>query len=160
MITKYLLKYGISKTDFEEFLFRALFCIIFVALGGEHLVSDQLIQRLMPEWMPYPRLISMICGLWLICGGGLILLGWHLRWAAYGLGAFLVLVTTLVHLPGVMLTPGQIPADCEWLWTILQRTNLAKNLCLLGVCFHLQNHSLGKLSLERWLSKAEGEKTV
>lgn len=138
--------------DLEEFLFRALFCLIFVGLGGEHLFSDALIQKLMPEWMPYPRAISVICGLWLSVWGGHILLGWQVRHAAIALAFFLLIVTVVVHLPGVMLTPDSISAENAWLWIILQRTNFVKNLCLLGVCFHLLNHKVGKYSLEHYLA--------
>ena len=77
---------------------------------------------LMPSWVPLPRLVSIACGVWLVSWGGLILLGRHLRWAA-----------------------------CGWMWDILQRSNFVKNLCLLGVCFHLLHHEAGKLSLEYFL---------
>ncbi len=134
--------------DSADLLFRCLFCLIFVGLGGEHIFSDTLILRLMPEWVPAPRLVSLACGIWLSVWGTFILVGWKLRWAAFALGAFLVVVTIAVHLPGVVSAPDSITAESRWLWDILQRTNLVKNLCLLGVCFHLLHHQLGKYSLE------------
>ncbi len=139
-------------SDLADFLFRALFCLIFIGLGSEHIFSDSLIQHLMPDWMPYRRLVSLLCGIWLVGWGSLILLGWHVKWAAVGLGAFLIVVTVLVHVPAVMLAPDAIPEQYQWLWQILQRSNLVKNLCLLGVCFHLQHHRLGKYSLERYFA--------
>ncbi len=35
-----------TKADISEFLFRILFCIIFIGLGGEHLFKDDLIRLL------------------------------------------------------------------------------------------------------------------
>ena len=142
--------------DLGEVVFRCLFCIIFLGLGAEHLFSDQLVQLLMPYWLPYKRAVSVACGLWLVGWGTLILLGWQLRRAAFALAAFLVIVTALVHLPGVFATPESIPTECAWLWTILQRSNLVKNLCLFGVCVHLLHHEPGKYSLQSyWNRKAK-----
>ena len=140
--------------DLADLLFRSLFCLIFVGLGSEHLMSDDLIQMLMPTWVPFKRLVSIGCGVWLVGWGGLILVGWGLRWAALALGAFLAIVTIGVHVPGVLSSPPEIHPDCVWMWTILQRTNLVKNLCLLGVCFHLLYHEVGKYSLEHYLRKS------
>jgi len=136
--------------DLQEFLFRALFCLIFVGLGAEHLFSDTLIQKLMPTWVPFPRLISFLCGAWLFFWGSLILLGWQLRAASIALGVFLIGVTLAVHVPGVVSVPAQVFPEDQWMWIILQRTNLVKNLCLLGVCFHLFNHELGRYSLTKY----------
>ena len=77
------------------------------------------------------------------CSGSLILLGWKLRWTALALGGFLVAVTGFVHLPGLFSYPPGVSLECHWMWDILQRTNLVKNLCLLGVCFHLLHHRVG-----------------
>ena len=140
--------------DLIDLLFRLLFCLIFVGLGAEHLYDDQLIQNLMPSWMPAPRLVSMVCGVWLLVWGLLILIGWHLRLAALALGSFLILVTALVHVPGVIHAPVHIPEDYQWMWLVLQRTNLVKNICLLGVCFHLLKHKPGRYSLQHWLLTA------
>ena len=139
------------SSDLADLLFRALFCLIFVGLGGEHIFSDTLIQHLMPVWMPVKRTVSMLCGLWLITWGSLILVGWRIRWAAVGLGVFLVIVTIAVHIPGVLFRAPEIPEEQYWMWEILQRSNLVKNLCLLGVCFHLLHHKMGKYSLEAYL---------
>ena len=88
-----------------EFLFRVLFCIIFIGLGAEHLFKDDLIRMLMPAWVPWPRFVSAACGLWLVFWGSFILLGWHLKWSAIALGAFVVSVTTLVHAPALLSYP-------------------------------------------------------
>ena len=140
------------NADIADLLFRLLFCLIFVGLGLEHIFSDSLIRQLMPDWVPYPRMASLLCGIWLVVWGSFIMIGWQVRLAAFALGIFLVVVTVLVHVPGVLGLPEQIPAGSQWMWEILQRSNLVKNLCLLGVCFHLHYHQLGRYSLERYLA--------
>jgi uncharacterized membrane protein YphA (DoxX/SURF4 family) len=137
--------------DVSDFLFRLLFSTIFVGLGMEHIFSDELIRQLMPTWVPHPRLISFLCGLWLVAWGGLIVIGWRLRLAALALGAFLVVVTFAVHAPGILGHPSSMNLECTWMWDILQRSNLVKNVCLLGVCFHLLYHDVGKYSFEEYL---------
>lgn len=142
---------NIISRDLADLVFRALFCSIFVGLGGEHLFSDGLISKLMPSWVPYPRTVSIACGLWLTTWGLLLLIGWRVKTAALALAAFLVVVTLAVHAPGVMFHSLEIPDEHYWLWEILQRSNLVKNLCLLGVCLQLLHHELGKYSLESYL---------
>ncbi len=138
--------------DEAEFVFRSLFCLIFIGLGGEHLLADDLIQKLMPTWMPAKRTVSLICGAWLMFWGLFILIGYRLRTAAIALGTFVVIVTLLVHVPGVIMEPV-LPTEHAWMWIVLQRSNLVKNLCLLGVCFLLLHHKPGKYSLHSLLAK-------
>lgn len=132
--------------DISDLLFRLFFSFIFLALGAEHIFSDVLIQELMPTWLPYPRLISISCGVWLITFGSLIAFGIYIRFAAMALALFLVIVTFAVHVPGVLVEYPELPSEFQWMWSILQRSNLAKNLCLLGVCLHLMYHKPGKFS--------------
>lgn len=138
--------------DVAELLFRLLFSSIFIGLGGEHIVDDTLIQHLMPPWMPWPRAVSLGAGLVLLTGGTMVALGVRLRLAALVLGTFLVAVTALVHVPPVLGLQAMPPDTTEWAWTILQRSNLVKNLCLLGVCLQLWWHTPGRLSLAGWLA--------
>jgi len=79
-------------------------------------------------------------------GGTLVLFG-----RATGLGAFAAVVTLAVHVPGGLARPIFVESEALWLWDILQRTNLVKNICLLGGCFHFLHHRLGKYSLARYL---------
>ena len=60
-------------------------------------------------------------------------------------------MTLAVHVPGVVAQPVFATEEATWMWDILQRTNLVKNICLLGVCFHPLHHRLGKYSLARYL---------
>ena len=143
--------------DIGDLLFRVLFSSIFIGLGVEHIFSDHLIQTLIPAWMPHKRLMSIFCGSWLLIWGCFIMVGWRIRYAAVALGFFLAIVTVVIHLPGILTTPEGIPPEYIGFWVILQRSNLAKNLCLLGVCFHLLNHSVGIYSLEIHLARKRGK---
>jgi uncharacterized membrane protein YphA (DoxX/SURF4 family) len=139
--------------DMRDLIFRALFSTIFVGLGCEHLLDDRLIQHLMPGWVQYPVLASRLSGMLLFAGGLSILFGYHLQLGARVLGAFLLVVSLVVHLPGCFIVPASIPEDAAWLWTILQRSNLVKNVCLLGVCVHLTTHEPGRFSLDAWFKR-------
>lgn len=132
----------------RDLAFRGLFSSIFVALGGEHLFSDELLQVLMPTWVPWPRLASIALGLVLLAGGGSILFGWRVRQGALGLAVVVVVVTLAVHVPGLFERPPDMAEDVAWLWDMFQRSNLVKNLCLLGVCIHLAQHTPGRFSLD------------
>ena len=139
--------------DTSELLFRVLFSSIFLGLGAEHLVDDRLILKLMPGWIPGPRYVSIAAGAVLLCGGGLVLVGYQLRRAAWVLGAFLVSVTLFVHVPGVLIPPAESMGEHGWIWTVLQRSNLVKNLCLLGVCIHLGWHRPGRFAVDTYLAR-------
>ncbi len=139
--------------DTCDLLFRVLFSLIFLALGGEHILSDDLLQRLMPTWMPAPGIVSILVGIVLSVGGICIVLGWQLRFAAVLLGSFVLVATLAVHVPALIMKPEFVTESNMWLWDVLQRSNLAKNLCLLGVCIFLWHHKPGKWSVESYLNK-------
>lgn len=136
--------------DFSDIVFRLLFSLIFIGLGAEHIVRDELIQRLMPDWMPYPRLVSIFSGLSVMTGGLMIALGYRLKVAACILGTFIVVVTAIVHAPALGAA-APVSEEDRWVWDTLQRSNFVKNLCLLGVCVMLTHYRLGAWSLESWL---------
>ena len=136
-----------------DILFRLLFSTIFIGLGGEHLVSDELIQNMMPTWVPYPRIASVAAGLILIYGGLAIISGVGLKYATIILGLFVTGVNICVHLPALFYIPEYISQDDKWLWVVLQRSNFVKNICLLGVCIHLWGYKVGPVSLSNILHK-------
>ncbi len=137
--------------DLADLIFRALFSLIFLGLGAEHLVDDRLIRKMMPPRLAWKRAVSILSGCILLAGGLSILVGWQVQYAAALLGAFVLAVTLTVHGPGLMTQPNGLPGEWRWLWQVYQRSNFVKNLCLLGVCFLLLRHRLGKYSLEAWL---------
>ena len=134
--------------DTTELIFRVLFSLIFLGLGMEHLFADGLIRDMMPDWLVYKRAVSLLAGMILLCGGFSILLGYRTAAGAITLGSFLLVVTLMVHLPAMWQRPVGLNPDWVWLWEVYQRSNLVKNLCLLGVCFHLINHRPGRFSLD------------
>jgi uncharacterized membrane protein YphA (DoxX/SURF4 family) len=143
--------------DVSELLFRLLFSSIFVVLGFEHLFHDELIQRLMPMGLPLKRVASIASGVVLLLGGASIALGVRVQEGAILLGVFLVLVTLIVHVPGMFQDPNFVMDGDLWLWDLYQRSNFIKNLCLLGVCFHLLTHEPGSLTLPAYLRRKRGQ---
>jgi|TARA_B100000315_G_C14397588_1_gene504918 putative oxidoreductase len=143
------------KYQFTDFLFRALFSLIFIGLGFEHIFQDAQIQSMMPAWLPLKRLISLSVGLLLLTGGFSLLCGYKVKLGAVILGIFLVIVSLTIHLPALAQIPQDLPQDWHWLWNVYQRSNLFKNLCLLGGCFQLANHRIGRFSVEHYLMKRE-----
>ena len=136
-------RYGLS-----DLAFRLLFSSIFVGLGGEHIFSDKLLQLLMPDWVPYPRAVSIGCGVFLLAGSATILFGYHIRRGAQALALFLIAVTLSVHLPGLLERPPEVSEESYWIWDMFQRSNFVKNLCLLGVCIYLVEHRPGRFSFD------------
>jgi uncharacterized membrane protein YphA (DoxX/SURF4 family) len=147
------------SNDTRDLIFRVLFSSIFLGLGSEHLLDDRLIQHFMPSWVNYPMLASRFSGIVLVIGGLSILTGYRIQLGARLLGAFLFIVTLSVHVPGVFQVPPGIPVDAAWLWTVFQRSNLVKNLCLFGVCVHLTTQAPGRFSIDAWRARrASGER--
>lgn len=101
-------KVKLINQDFADLLFRVLFCLTFIDLGGEYLVKDDLIQKLMPNWLPITKIVSIGYGLILLLGGGLIALGYNLSFTAILLGAFLIIVTPIIHAPDILNNPDFI----------------------------------------------------
>jgi len=139
--------------DLRDLIFRGLFSTIFLGLGSEHLFDDRLIQHLMPAWVQYPALASRLSGAVLLLGGLSIAAGYRMQLGARLLGAFLFVVTLTVHVPGCFSVPEGISPDAAWIWTVLQRSNLVKNVCLFGVCVHLTTHAPGRYSIDAWQAR-------
>ena len=144
--------------DVTDLIFRVLFSLIFLGLGLEHLFSDEMIQGMMPQWLSCRRPLSFFSGTVLLVGGLSVLLGFYTTRGAILLGSFLVIVTVLIHLPGTWARPEGLPEAWGWLWDVYQRSNLVKNLCLIGVCFHLINHRPGKYSLDAKFKSVDFQK--
>ena len=96
----------LMSKDLCDLLFRVLFSLIFLALDTEHILSDGLIQHLMPIWMPSPGVVSILVGIVLSVGGVCIVLGWQIRFAAVLLGSFVIVVTLAVHVPALIMQTG------------------------------------------------------
>ena len=139
--------------DMRDLIFRGLFSSIFLGLGCEHLLDDHVIQHLMPGWVHFRVLASRLSGVVLLLGGLSILTGYRMQLGARLLGAFLAIVTLTVHVPGCFTVPADIPSDSAWLWTVFQRSNLVKNVCLFGVCVHLTTHAPGRFSIDAWRAR-------
>lgn len=135
--------------DAADLIFRGLFSSIFLGLGLEHLFSDRIIEGLMWDWLGPKRVLSVLCGWVLLAGASSLILGYRIREGATLLAAFLLVVTAVIHVPGLFIAPRDLPTEWHWLWDVFQRSNLVKNVCLLGVCIHLAtSHETGRYSLD------------
>src|SRR5882724_5307413 len=139
--------------DTRDLIFRGLFSSIFLGLGSEHLLDERLLQHFMPAWVQYPMLASRVSGVVLLIGGLSILTGYRMRLGARLLGAFLLIVTLAVHVPGCFQVPPFISSEYAWLWCVFQRSNLVKNVCLFGVCVHLTTQAPGRFSIDGWRAR-------
>jgi uncharacterized membrane protein YphA (DoxX/SURF4 family) len=142
------------KYDMTDVVFRVLFSLIFIGLGGEHIFSNQLIIKMMPSFIPeLPcQILSVLSGILLLGCGMMIAVGYQVRMAATLLGIFLILVNLVIHGPALFYEPEGLDEQWSWLWQVYQRSNFVKNLCLFGVCLHLINHKLGRYSFSSKVS--------
>ncbi|MBF0237965.1 MAG: DoxX family protein [SAR324 cluster bacterium] len=152
MFKNSLLKINLSY-DVTDLLFRLLFSSIFIGLGMEHLFADARIQEMMPVWLFYKRPLSMLAGVILLSGGFSLVTGMYVRRGAMLLAIFLVVVTIVVHVPALFHVPRTLPDDWRWLWDVYQRSNVVKNMCLLGGCFHLINHQVGRYTVATFITR-------
>lgn len=137
------------KKDYADLVFRLLFSSIFLGLGMEHLFQDELVQKLMPDWFVYKRVLSILAGCVLVSGACSLITGYKVREASVLLSGFLVTVTLVIHLPELSGRPAGLTEDWVWLWQVFQRSNFVKNVCLLGVCVHLYSYEPGYFTWER-----------
>jgi uncharacterized membrane protein YphA (DoxX/SURF4 family) len=78
----------------------ALFLAAFLILGGiQHFVYADFVMKLVPSWVPGPRLWVYFTGLALIAGGAGILLPRTTRLAATMVGIMILLWVVLLHIP-------------------------------------------------------------
>jgi uncharacterized membrane protein YphA (DoxX/SURF4 family) len=145
--------------DYTDVIARAFFGFLFFSLGLDLLLSGDFHMDVLPWWIPTPGITIIGCGMLLILGGTLIILGVWLQIAAVVLGFFLAFSITGIYLPGFMDIPVGIRVEAEWLWFLLLKSNLMRDLSLLGACIYLFNHELGKFSLEVYLRGAGIELT-
>ena len=105
----------------------------------------------LPWWIPTPGITVILCGMLLLLGGTFIMLGVWLQIAAVILGFFLAFSITGIHIPGFIDIPVGVRIEADWLWFLLLKSNLMRDLSLLGACIYFFNHELGKFSLEVYL---------
>ena len=73
-------------------VFRSLFALFFVVAGIAHFVFPDVYARIVPPYLPQPRLLVLISGIAEIAGGVGILVPKTRRMAAFGLVVLLIAV--------------------------------------------------------------------
>jgi len=137
--------------EFALLVFRIFFSFIFILLGGEHLFRDALIQDMMPEWLGPKRFWSVVSGLMILAGGGMVAIGLLARVGGLMLVVFLIPVTAIVHASSISGFPPDLPERWHWLWNVYHQGSLVKNLSLLGGSVFFAFHGAGRLSIDAWL---------
>lgn len=138
---------------------RLFFGILFLFTGFDFLASGGSHLDLLPWWFPIPNITVAIYGIIFIFGGMLFLAGIWLQIASVILGFMLVFNIAGIHIPGFIEVPVSIRVESEWLWMLLLKNNLIKDLSLLGACISYFNHQLGSYSLEEYLRRNGFEPT-
>lgn len=138
---------------------RLFFGLLFLFTGFDFLASGDYHLDLLPWWFPIPSFTIGIYGIIFMLGGLLFLAGIWLQIATVILGFMLAFNIAGIHIPGFIEVPVTIRAESEWLWMLLLKNNLIKDLSLLGACISYFNHQLGNYSLEEYLRKHGFEPT-
>jgi uncharacterized membrane protein len=86
------------------------------AFGMEHLVDTRSIMQVIPSWMPGPLFLTYFVGIALLAAAVGLALQCFVRLAASLLGAMFLLFVLLIHLPNVVISPGQ-----RLTWVVLLR---------------------------------------
>ncbi len=141
--------------DLTDIIGRIFLGILFFFIGFDFLASGNYHLDILPWWFPMPSFTITIYGLIFLVGGLLFLFGIWIQIATTVLGFLLAFTIAGIHIPGFIEIPVSIRVESEWLWILLLKNNLIRDLSLLGACISYFNHELGNYSLEKIL-RAKG----
>ena len=115
-------------------IFRTLFALFFVVAGLAHFVFPDMYIRIVPPYLPQPRLLVLISGIAEIAGGIGLLLPSTRRMAAFGLVTLLIAVfpanifMATAHIPFAGLAGkswlqwARLPLQAPLIWWAWQYT--------------------------------------
>jgi|GEM_PF-3781366 len=145
--------------DLTDILARIFFGLLFIAFGSDLILTGEFRLDVLPWWLPNPSLVVALCGYLLMLGGAMFLAGIWIQVISAVLGFYLAFSIAGIHIPGFIEIPVGVRIECEWLWLLMQKANLLRDLSLLGACIYFFNHELGKYSLETYLRERGIEMT-
>ena len=122
---------------------RILLSGIFLAAAPRHFTSEGA-EHAAELGVPLARFAVPLSGVLAIAGGLGVLLGFHARWGAVALVAFLMPVTLGMHAFWRLDDPVQIH---------VQQAMFFKNLAIIGGALILALHGAGAWSLDAWLRR-------
>jgi putative oxidoreductase len=117
---------------------RILFSALFLAAAPRHFTAEAA-QHAADLGVPLARLAVPVSGVLAIAGGLSMLLGYHARFGAWVLIAFLVPVTAMMHAFWRLDDPAAVH---------VQQAMFAKNVALIGACLLIAGAGAGSLSLD------------
>ena len=113
---------------------RALLALIFLVMGGRHLVHrSRVAANMAAHGMPFTRALIVCTILIEILGGALLLIGFHARWSAAALALFTIAATIVFY---------RNISDGEHL------VHLLKNLAIVGGLLMAACYGPGLISLD------------
>jgi putative oxidoreductase len=117
---------------------RLLIALLFFQSGWHKIADFAGNARVMAvKGIPVPEVLLAVTIVLVVGGGLMILLGWHARWAAALLFAWMIPVTLLYHAFWTA-EPAQV---------FNQTTHFMKNIAIMGALLHLVGMGPGPLSL-------------
>ena len=117
---------------------RILFSLVFILAAPRHF-SQEGISHAADLGVPFAAAVVPISGVMAIAGGLSVAAGYHAKWGAWLLVAFLVPVTLMMHAFWKLHDPAQIH---------IQQAMFAKNLSMLGAALLITQFGAGGLSVD------------
>ena len=117
---------------------RILFSLLFIAAAPGHFKSET-IAYAAGSGVPLAELLVPASGILALLAGLSLAFGWHARWGAAGMVAFLVPVTLMMHRFWAVSDPMQAQ---------IQQVMFMKNVSLLGAALYFVYAGAGALSLD------------
>jgi putative oxidoreductase len=117
---------------------RILFSLVFILAAPRHF-SQEGISHAADLGVPFAAVVVPISGVMAIAGGLSVAAGYHAKWGAWLLVAFLVPVTLMMHAFWKLHDPAQIH---------IQQAMFAKNLSMLGAALLITQFGAGGLSVD------------
>jgi putative oxidoreductase len=119
---------------------RILFAFIFIGAAPRHFSAEG-IHHAAELGVPFAGIAVPISGVLAIVGGVSVALGYHTRWGAWALVAFLVPITFSMH--AFWLVSDELMRH-------VQLAMFAKNLSMLGAALLLTQLGAGPWSIDAW----------
>jgi putative oxidoreductase len=117
---------------------RILFSLVFILAAPRHF-SQEGISHAADLGVPFAAVVVPISGVMAIAGGLSVAAGYHAKWGAWVLVAFLVPVTLMMHAFWKLHDPAQIH---------IQQAMFAKNLSMLGAALLITQFGAGGMSVD------------
>jgi putative oxidoreductase len=117
---------------------RILFSLIFITSAPRHFTAAG-IRHAADLGVPLASLLVPLSGLMAFAGGLSIAIGYHARWGAWLLVAFLVPVTLMMHGYWKLHDPAVVH---------VQQAMFAKNVAMLGAALLITQFGAGKISID------------